>query len=57
MFEETLNNLIKEHFGTAIIVIIIAVLLLIFAVWRIAIIHFKIKKIESLPCEDHTENN
>lgn len=49
--EEFINNLILEHFGTAVVVIIVVTIVLIFIVWKTAKIYFTVK---NLKCEDNT---
>lgn len=49
--EEILNNLIREHFGAAVTVILVVLAMLIFIVWNAAIIYMRVKK---LPCDNNT---
>lgn len=49
--ETIINDFVKEHFAASIIVIMVAVMLLIFLVWKIAILWSKFK---SLPCDNNS---
>lgn len=51
--ETWFNNLFLEHFGSAVVVTIVAIIALAFLVWKVAEIWFRIK---NLPCENHTES-
>ena len=53
--EDILNNIIREHLGVAIFIMVAVVVVIIFLTWWCANIYHKVKKIDSLPCDKHGE--
>lgn len=52
---DLLNEIIKENLAASVIVIIIAVIGFGFLVWWCSAIYHKIKRVEHLPCNDHSD--
>lgn len=53
--EDLINDIIKEHFGIAVFVMVIIVAGIIMLTWWCSAMYHKIKKIDSLPCDRHSE--
>lgn len=50
--ETWIDNLVREHFTTSLIVILVAIVSLVLLVWKLASLWYKIN---NLPCDNHTE--
>ena len=53
--EDKFNEMIIEHFGLAVFIIIAVIAVIIGLTWWCAMMYNKIKKIDELPCERHNE--
>ena len=53
--EDWLNDIIREHFGIAIFIMVMVVVGIIMLTWWCSTMYHKIKKIDSLPCDKHSE--
>lgn len=51
--EEKLNEIVIEHFGPAVFVMLVVIVGIILLTWWCANLFLKIKKIEQLPCGNH----
>lgn len=51
--EDVINEFIKEHFGLSVIIITAVIIGIISITWWCANIYSKVKKIDSLPCDNH----
>ena len=50
--ETWIDNLVREHFTTSLIVVLVAIVSLVLLVWKLASLWYKIN---NLPCDNHTE--
>lgn len=50
--ETWIDNLVREHFTTSLIIILVAIVSLVLLVWKLASLWYKINH---LPCDNHTE--
>ncbi len=50
--ETWIDNLVREHFTTSLIVVLVAIVSLVLLVWKLASLWYKIG---NLPCDNHTE--
>lgn len=51
--EDTINEVIIEHFGISIFIMVVTVSGIIALTWWCANVYHKVKKIDSLPCDRH----
>lgn len=51
--EDTINEIIIEHFGISIFIMVVTVSGIIALTWWCANVYHKVKKIDSLPCDRH----
>lgn len=50
--ETWIDNLVREHFTTSLIVVLVVIVSLVLLVWKLASLWYKIN---NLPCDNHTE--
>ena len=50
--ETWIDDLVREHFTTSLIVVLVAIVSLVLLVWKLASLWYKIN---NLPCDNHTE--
>lgn len=50
--EAWIDNLVREHFTTSLIVVLVVIVSLVLLVWKLASLWYKIN---NLPCDNHTE--
>lgn len=53
--EEILNDIIKEHLGLSIFIMVTVIIGIISLTWWCASLYLKVKKIEQLPCVHHED--
>lgn len=53
--EDKFNEIIIEHFGLSVFIMVVAIAVIIGLTWWCAMMYIKIKKIDELPCEKHNE--
>lgn len=53
--ENLLNDIIKEHFGVAVFIMVAVMVGIIMLTWWCSSMYHRIKKLDSLPCDKHHE--